>query len=104
MDMRSEQSLIPDRGTDSRKKHNLADILLLCVAAFVCGVQDVENIVFFGKTHKPRLRKCLELPNEPSRVGVVLWALAGMGRRKFEARFIHGQGGISKSERETVRL
>jgi hypothetical protein len=48
MDIRTERALIPDPRIDRCKKHNLVDILLLCIIAIVCGV---ESEVFFGKTH-----------------------------------------------------
>jgi hypothetical protein len=62
MDIRTELARIPDPRIDWCKKHNLVDILLLCIIAMVCGMKNVEDIVFFGETHEERLRKYLALP------------------------------------------
>jgi hypothetical protein len=43
---------IMDPRIDRCKKHNLVDILLLCIIDLVCGVESVEDMVFFGKTHR----------------------------------------------------
>jgi hypothetical protein len=52
MDIRTELALIPDPRIDRCKKHNLVDILLLCIIAMVCRVESVEDIAFFGETHQ----------------------------------------------------
>jgi hypothetical protein len=49
MDIRTELALIPDPRIERCKKHNLVDILLLCIIAMVCGVESVEDMVFSGK-------------------------------------------------------
>jgi hypothetical protein len=38
------------------------DILLLCIIAIVCGVESVEDMVFFGKTHLTVPQTCESLP------------------------------------------
>ncbi|MDR0683992.1 MAG: transposase family protein [Spirochaetaceae bacterium] len=48
---------------DRCKKHNLVDILLLCLVAMVCGMENVEDILFFGETYEDWLRKYRALPN-----------------------------------------
>ncbi|MDR2740585.1 MAG: transposase family protein [Treponema sp.] len=48
---------------DRCKKHNLVDILFLYIIATVCGVESVEDMVFFGEIHENWLRKYLALPN-----------------------------------------
>ena len=63
MDIRTELARIPDPRIDPCKKHNLADILLLCIIAMVCGMENGEDIAFFGETHEDWLRKYLALPN-----------------------------------------
>ncbi|MDR0475023.1 MAG: transposase family protein, partial [Treponema sp.] len=37
MDIRANLAIIPDPRIERCKKHLLADILLLCIAAMVCG-------------------------------------------------------------------
>jgi hypothetical protein len=59
MDIRTGPALIPDPRIDRCKKHNLVDILLFRVIAMVCGVESVEDMVFFGETHGDWLRKYL---------------------------------------------
>jgi hypothetical protein len=63
MDIRTELALIPDPRIDRCKKHHLVDILLLCIIAMVCGVENVENIAFFGDAHEPWLKQYLTLPH-----------------------------------------
>ncbi|MDR2482173.1 MAG: transposase family protein [Treponema sp.] len=63
MDIRASLSIIPDPRIERGKKHLLADILLLCIIAMVCGVESVEDIHFFGETHLNWLKDCLFLPH-----------------------------------------
>jgi hypothetical protein len=51
MDIRTSLSIIPEPRIERRKKHLLVDILLLCIIAMICGVEDIENIASFGSTH-----------------------------------------------------
>jgi hypothetical protein len=55
----------PDSGPRDRplQKHNLVDILPLCIIAMICGVENVENIVFFGETREDWLQKYPALPH-----------------------------------------
>jgi DDE_Tnp_1-associated len=46
-----------------RKKHNLLDILVISVCAFVCVADDFEDITLYGTQKEPFLRTFLELPN-----------------------------------------
>jgi predicted transposase YbfD/YdcC len=85
MDIRTELALIPDPRIDRCKKHNLVDILLLCIIAMVCGVESVEDITFFGETHEAWLKKYLELPNGTPSADTILRVLGRIDHRKFEA-------------------
>jgi hypothetical protein len=62
MDIRTSLSIIPDPRIERRKKHLLVDILLLCIIAMVCGVEDIENIAFFGVTHLSQLNSTWPCP------------------------------------------
>jgi hypothetical protein len=60
----TNQSLnYPGPRIERGKKHLLVDILLLCIIAMVCGVESVEDINFFGETHRNWLKDYLFLPN-----------------------------------------
>jgi predicted transposase YbfD/YdcC len=87
MDLRTELALIPDPRIDRCKKHNLADILLLCIIAMVCGVESVEDIVFFGDAHEPWLKQYLALPHGIPSADTILRVLGRIDHRKFEACF-----------------
>jgi predicted transposase YbfD/YdcC len=87
MDIRTELALIPDPRIDRCKKHNLVDILLLCIIAMVCGVESVEDIVFFGETRQAWLKKYLALPNGIPSADTILRVLGRIDRRKFEECF-----------------
>ena len=54
---------VPDFRINRRKKHNLLDILVISVCAFVCGADDFEDIALYGTQKEPFLRTFLELPN-----------------------------------------
>jgi predicted transposase YbfD/YdcC len=88
MDIRTELALIPDPRIDRCKKHNLVDILLLCIIAMVCGVESVEDIVFFGETHRAWLEKYLALPNGIPSADTILRVLGRIDHRKFENCFL----------------
>jgi hypothetical protein len=88
MDIRTELSLIPDPRLDRCKKHTLVDILLLCIIAMVCGVESVEDIVFFGETHENWLRKYLALPHGIPSADTILRVLGRIDHRKFEGCFL----------------
>ena len=43
---------VPDFRINQRKRHNLIDILVISVCAFVCGADDFEDIALYGSaTH-----------------------------------------------------
>jgi predicted transposase YbfD/YdcC len=88
MDIRTELALIPDPRIDRCKKHHLVDILLLCIIAMVCGIESVEDIVFFGETHEAWLKKYLALPNGIPSADTILRVLGRIDHRKFEECFI----------------
>ncbi|MDR1317012.1 MAG: ISAs1 family transposase, partial [Spirochaetales bacterium] len=87
MDIRTEPALIPDPRIDRCKKHNLADILLLCIIAMACGAESVEGIAFFGETHGAWLKKYLALPNGTPSADTILRVLGRIDHRKFEECF-----------------
>jgi hypothetical protein len=63
MDIRANLAIIPDPRIERCKKHQLVDILLLCIIAMVCGVESVEDINFFGIAHLQWLQQYLALPH-----------------------------------------
>jgi hypothetical protein len=87
MDIRANLAIIPDPRTDRCKKHYLADILLLCIIAAVCGVESVEDISFFGITRIQWLKQYLVLPHGIPSADTILRVLARIGRTKFEEIF-----------------
>ncbi len=54
---------VPDFRINRRKKHNLLDILVISVCAFVCGADDFEDIALYGIQKESFLKTFLELPN-----------------------------------------
>ena len=54
---------VPDFRINRRKQHNLLDILVISVCAFVCGADDFEDIALYGTQKEAFLRTFLELPN-----------------------------------------
>jgi hypothetical protein len=91
-------ALIPDPRIDKCKKHNLVDILLLCIIALVCGVENVEDIVFFWETHQAWLKKYLALPNGIPSGDTILRVLGRIDHRKFEACFLSWIRGYFKEK------
>jgi hypothetical protein len=95
MDIRTK---MPSFRIDRCKKHNLVDILLLCIIALVCGVESVEDIVFFGETHQAWLKKYLALPNGILSGDTILRVLGRIEHRKFEACFLSWTRGYFKEK------
>jgi predicted transposase YbfD/YdcC len=87
MDMRTELALIPDPRIDRCKKHHWVDILLVCIIAMVCGIENVEDIAFFGETHQAWLKKYLTLPNGTPSADTIPRVLGRIDYRKFQEWF-----------------
>jgi predicted transposase YbfD/YdcC len=96
MDIRANLAIIPDPRIDRCKKHLLVDILLLCIIAMVCGVENVENINFFGITHIQWLKQYLVLPYGIPSADTILRVLARIDHTKFEECFLNWTGGYFK--------
>jgi hypothetical protein len=89
------------------------DILLLCIIAMTCGVESVEDMVFFGETHQGWLKKYLALPNGIPSADTILRVLGRIDHRKFEACFLSwtrgyfrewaGAGSVIAIDGKTVR-
>jgi predicted transposase YbfD/YdcC len=89
MDIRANLAIIPDPRMERCKKHQLVDILLLCIVAMVCGVETVEDIHFFGITHMHWLRQYLALPHGIPSADTILRVLARIDHKKFEECFLN---------------
>jgi hypothetical protein len=87
MDIRTELALIPDPRIDHCKKHHWVDILLVCIIAMVCGVENMEDIAFFGETHQAWLKKYLTLSNGTPSADTILRVLGRIDHRKFQEYF-----------------
>ena len=53
---------VADFHINRRKRHNLLNILVISVCAFVCGRDDFEDTALYGTQKEPFLRTFLELP------------------------------------------
>jgi predicted transposase YbfD/YdcC len=89
MDIRANLAIIPDPRIERCKKHQLVDILLLCIIAMVCGVESVENITFFGITHLQWLQQYLTLPHGIPSADTILRVLGRIDHTKFEECFLN---------------
>jgi hypothetical protein len=96
MDIRTKLSIIRDPRIERGKKHLLVDILRLCIIAMVCGVEDIENIAFFGITHIQWLKNYLVLPQGIPRADPILRVLARIDREQFESCFMDWTRGYFK--------
>jgi hypothetical protein len=76
------------------------DILLLCIIALVCGVEDIENITFFGITRLSWLNQYLALPNGIPSADTIRRLLARMTAKSSRLVSWTGPGDTSKSGRE----
>jgi hypothetical protein len=54
---------LPDPRIDRTKKHALADILVITLAAVVCGADSWEEVERFGNARRDWLKTFLALPN-----------------------------------------
>jgi predicted transposase YbfD/YdcC len=89
MDIKANLAIIPDPRIERCKKHLLTDILLLCIIAMVCGMENVENITFFGINHIEWLKKYLVLPNGIPSADTILRVLGRIDHTKFEECFLN---------------
>jgi predicted transposase YbfD/YdcC len=96
MDIRTNLSIIPDPRIERCKKHLLVDILLLCIIAMVCGVESVEDTVFFGETHYQWLKNYLALPHGIPSADTILRVLGRIDSKKFESCFRDWTSGYFK--------
>ena len=96
MDIRANLAIIPDPRIERCKKHQLVDILLLCIIAMVCGVESVEDIHFFGVTHIQWLQQHLALPYGIPSADTILRVLARIDHKKFEESFLTWTRGYFK--------
>jgi predicted transposase YbfD/YdcC len=113
MDIRTSLSIIPDPRIERCKKHLLADMLLLGIIAMVCGVESVEDMVFFGETHYPWLKQYLSLSNGIPSADTILRVLGRIDHRKFGECFLSwtrgyvreraGAGSVIAIDGKTVR-
>ena len=82
----------PEEIEDTRKKglvrHSLSDILMMCLIGFICGIQLIEDIVFFFETNYERLCKIVPLKNGVPDRATVYRVLAMLDDRKFEALMV----------------
>ena len=90
MDIRASLAIIPDPRIERCKKHLLADILLLCIIAMVCGVESVEDIAFFGITHIKWLKQYLALPHGIPSADTILRLLSYIDHKKLRNAFCLG--------------
>jgi hypothetical protein len=100
MDIRTNLANIPDPRIERCKKHLLTEILLLCIIAMVCGIEDVENITFFGITHIEWLKKHLILPNGIPSADTILRILGRINHKKFEECFLNWTRGYFRERAE----
>lgn len=89
MDIRANLVIIPEPRIERCKKHQLTDILLLCIIAMVSGVETIEDINFFGITHLKWLKQYLSLPNGIPSADTILRVLARIDHKKFEECFLN---------------
>ena len=88
MDIRANLAVIPDPRIERCKKHQLVDILLLCIIAMVCRVESIEDITFFGLAHIKWLKQYLALPHGIPSPDTILRVLGRIDHKKFEACFL----------------
>ncbi len=55
--------LITDPRLDRKKPHKLFDILIICICAVLCNVDDWEHIAEFGQSNEAWFRGFLKLEN-----------------------------------------
>lgn len=88
MDLLEALGTIEDKRVERCKKHELQDILLLCLLAVLCGQNDVEGIVMFGQTRIQELKHYIPLKNGIPSADTILRVLARLDSKQFEAAFL----------------
>lgn len=59
----SHFSSLPDPRNPRGKLHNLADIVIIAILAFICGADDWTEVAVFARSKRSWLRTFLSLPN-----------------------------------------
>ena len=59
--------IIDDDRCEVNVLHPLIDVLKLCLIATLCGVDELDKIIDYGKNKKEFLRKNFEIKNTPSK-------------------------------------
>ena len=100
MEIRKLLERIPDKRIDRCKKHNLADILLLCIIGMVCGQTDVESIVFWAELEESWLKKYLKLPHGIPSADTILRVLRQIDSKRFAECLTSWVGGYFQQHRD----
>lgn len=78
---------IEDKRIDRCKKHKLSDILMLCLLGFLCGLKDIENLVYWAELREKRLKQVMPLENGIPSADTVLRVLSLIDPKQFESVF-----------------
>ncbi len=76
---------LPDPRIDRTKKHALADILVIALAATIAGAESFEAVAAFGQAKRDWLRRFLPLANGVPSADTFLRVFARLDPRKFAA-------------------
>jgi len=72
---------------DRKKQHLLTDIIIITIAAVLCGIESYNDIEDFGVVREDWLKTFLELPNGIRSHDTFNCVFANMNPLKFEAYF-----------------
>ncbi len=88
---------IEDTRIDRCKKHELVDILLICLLGFFIGLTDIESIAYWAKKQKDRLTRIIGLKNGTPSADTIHRVLAMIDDKQLEKVFFSWTHGMFKA-------
>ncbi|MFA6857607.1 MAG: ISAs1 family transposase [Treponema sp.] len=88
---------IEDYRIDLCKKHELVDILMICLLGFFIGLTDIESTAFWAKKQKDRLTRVIGLKNGTPGADTIHRVLAMIDDKQLEKAFFSWTHGMFKA-------
>lgn len=88
-------SILKDHRIDRHKKHQLIDIIVLCVSAVISGAEGWQDIEGFGHSKLDWLRKYVPLENGIPVDDTIARVISRLSAKGFQACFQSGVQSVS---------
>jgi predicted transposase YbfD/YdcC len=103
-DLESIFAQVEDPRMERTKLHRLRDIIILAICGVICGAEGWVEIEEFGKAKEAWFTELLDLPNGIPSHDTFGRVFACLDPKQFEASFVQGVQGISKTVKGVVAI